>query len=75
MFGEYQNVYKSEDQKDGFHLFLFWQNIDPRQRNWQDARECTRKWTPHNFLAYTFFSFQQKCFILIWALFCHSEIG
>ena len=30
MFGEYQNVYKSEDQEDGFRLFLFWQNIDPR---------------------------------------------
>ena len=30
MFGEYQNVYKSEVRKDGFHLFLFWQNIDPR---------------------------------------------
>ena len=30
MFGEYQNVYKSEDPKDGFHLFLFWPNIDPR---------------------------------------------
>ena len=30
MFGEYENVYKSEDRKDGFLLFLFWQNIDPR---------------------------------------------
>ena len=30
MFGEYQNIYKSEDLEDGFHLFLFWQNIDPR---------------------------------------------
>ena len=23
MFGEYQNVYKSEDQKNGFHFFYF----------------------------------------------------
>ena len=29
MFGEYQNAYKSEDREDGFHLLLFWQNIDP----------------------------------------------
>ena len=26
------------------------------------SRECTQKWTPHNFLACTFFSFQQECF-------------
>ena len=51
-----KNVYKSEDWMDGFHLFLFWQNIDPRLRNWQDARE----WTHHNFLAYTFLVFNKN---------------
>ena len=59
MFVESQNVYMSEDRKDGFHLYLFWQTIDPRWRNWQDAREYTRKWTPHNFLACTFLVFNK----------------
>ena len=43
-----------------FIYFYFDKIFTHAKRNWQDARECAQKWSPHNFLAWTSLVFNKN---------------